>query len=56
MLSHSVNKNGQTLYLHLSHLDVLNALKVIKGEGNFDQKDLQKDVEIFKLKYPDSFI
>ena len=30
MLSQSIDKEGNSLYLHLSHLAVLNALKIIK--------------------------
>jgi hypothetical protein len=40
MLSHFIDKNGKSLYLHLSHLAILNALKIIKEKENVEQSDL----------------
>jgi len=36
--------NGQTVYLHLKPLDVLNALKIIRGSGKFKIDELMGDL------------
>lgn len=52
--SHQVNEKGQSIYMHLKHLDVLNALKIIRGAGLLNMEELMQDIQNVSMKYPDS--
>ena len=43
--THQINDVGQSVYLHLKHLDVLNALKIIRGSGQLNMEDLMTDLQ-----------
>ena len=43
--SHQVNEKGQSIFLHLKHLDVLNALKLIRGTGMLNIEELMSDLQ-----------
>ena len=52
--THTINDMGQSVYLHLKHLDILNALKIIRGCGHLNMDDLMTDLQNVQSKYPDA--
>ncbi|CDW88447.1 protein far1-related sequence 5-like [Stylonychia lemnae] len=55
-VSEVIQKIYQQYQRRLRHLDVLNALKLIKGDVKLDIKQLANDIEAVQQKYPDTYI
>lgn len=55
--SHQVNADGISLYLHLKHLDVLNALVIIRGAaGKLNLEELMLDLQQVQYKFADATV
>jgi hypothetical protein len=54
--SHQVNEKGQSIFLHLKHLDVLNALRLIRGTGMLNVDELMNDLQNVQTKNPDACV
>ena len=52
--SHQVNDNGVSVFLHLRHLEVLNALLEIRGTGMVNHDELMQDLQNVQTKFPDA--
>ena len=52
--SHQINEKGVSVYLHLKHLDVLNALAIIRGSGQINMEELMQDLQQVQTRHPDA--
>lgn len=55
-VSQQTNEQGEKIFLHLKHIDVLNALRIIRGSNELNMDELMADLSNVQSKYPDACV